>query len=160
MIPNVVRTWAPQGKTPIHRHRKDSATRSRDLRNSVSPGRHRLGLYYLLFYDNIGQEEVCLYLRELLRVLRGPVILLLDNFIDAQGKGDRAVPRQTSPPAHRVLPGLCAATESRRRRLVIGQAGTGQQLPKGCGRIDGRHPWLHRRNSEITEKAARVHLPV
>ena len=38
-----------------------------------------MGLYYLLFYDNIGQDEVCVFLRELLRHLRGTVILLLDN---------------------------------------------------------------------------------
>ena len=79
MIPNVVRTWAPQGHTPIHRHRQQRDKISVISGISVSPGRHRLGLYYLLFYDNIGQEEVCLYLRELLRCLRGPVIVLLDN---------------------------------------------------------------------------------
>jgi len=46
---------------------------------SVSPRRQRLGLYYLLFFNNIGQEEVGLFLQELLRHLRGPVIALLDN---------------------------------------------------------------------------------
>ena len=46
---------------------------------SLSPKRHHLGLYYLLFYDNIGQEEVCVFLRGLLRQLRGPLIVLLDN---------------------------------------------------------------------------------
>jgi len=52
----------------------------------VSPQRHRLGLYYLLFLDNIGQQEVCLFLRELLRYLRGPLIVLLDNSSTHQGK--------------------------------------------------------------------------
>jgi transposase len=76
----VVRTWAPQGKTPIHRHRQSRRDKISVISGiSVSPRRHRLGLYYLLFYDNIGQDEVCLYLRELLRQLRGPVIVLLDN---------------------------------------------------------------------------------
>ena len=37
---------------------------------SVSPRRQRLGLYYQLYFDNIGQEEVCMFLRELLRHLR------------------------------------------------------------------------------------------
>jgi transposase len=46
---------------------------------SVSPRRQRLGLYYLLFFNHLGQEEVCLFLQELLRHLRGPVIALLDN---------------------------------------------------------------------------------
>jgi transposase len=34
----------------------------------------------------IGQEEVCMYLRELLRLLRGTVILLLDNSSTHKGK--------------------------------------------------------------------------
>lgn len=46
---------------------------------SVSPERNRLGLYYLLFSENIGQEEVCAFLRALLRHFRGPLIVLLDN---------------------------------------------------------------------------------
>jgi transposase len=80
LIPNVVRTWAPQGQTPIHRHRQGRRDKISVISGiSVSPRRRRLGLYYLLFYDNIGQDEVCVFLRELLRHLRGPVIVLLDN---------------------------------------------------------------------------------
>lgn len=45
----------------------------------MSSKRQRLGLYYLLFFDNIGQQEVCAFLRGLLRHLRGPIIVLLDN---------------------------------------------------------------------------------
>ena len=48
--------------------------------------RHYLGLYYLLFFDNIGQDEVCSFLRELLRHLRGRVIVLLDNSSTHQGQ--------------------------------------------------------------------------
>jgi transposase len=33
----------------------------------------------MFFWDNIGQEEVCLFIREVLRHLRGKVIALLDN---------------------------------------------------------------------------------
>ena len=36
--------------------------------------------------DLIGQEEVCVFLRELLRHLRGPVIALLDNSSTHQGE--------------------------------------------------------------------------
>jgi putative transposase len=80
LIPNVVRTWAPQGQTPIHRHRQGRRDKISVISGiSVSPRRHRLGLYYLLFYDNIGQDEVCMFLRELLRHMRGPIIVLLDN---------------------------------------------------------------------------------
>jgi transposase len=52
----------------------------------LSPKRQQLGLYYLLFFENIGQEEVSVFLRELLRHLRGPVIVLLDN--SSTHKGD------------------------------------------------------------------------
>lgn len=51
----------------------------------MSPRRHHLSLYSLLFFDNLGQAEVCRFLRELLRHLRGPVIALLDNSSTHQG---------------------------------------------------------------------------
>jgi len=83
----VVRTWAPQGQTPVFRHRQGRRDKISVISGiSVSPQRHRLGLYYLLFLDNIGQEEVCRFLRELLRHLRGPVMVLLDNSSTHQGK--------------------------------------------------------------------------
>ena len=83
----MVRTWAPQGQTPIHRHRQGRRDKISVISGiSVSPSRHRLGLYYLLFYDNIGQDEVCIFLRELLRHLCGPVIVLLDNSSTLKGK--------------------------------------------------------------------------
>lgn len=82
----MVRTWAPQGQTPIHRHRQGRRDKISVISGiSVSPRQHRVGLYYLLFYDNIGQDEVCVFLRELLRHLPGPVIVLLDNSSTHQG---------------------------------------------------------------------------
>ena len=33
----------------------------------------------MFFVDNIGQEEVCVFLREVLRRLRGAVVVLIDN---------------------------------------------------------------------------------
>jgi transposase len=95
LIPNVVRTWAPQGQTPIHRHRQGRRDKISVISGiSVSPRRHRLGLYYLLFYDNIGQDEVCVFLRELLRCLRGPVIILLDNSSTHKGEPIEQLLRQ------------------------------------------------------------------
>jgi transposase len=80
LAPLVVRTWAPQGSTPLQHHRQGRRDKISVISGiSASPQRQHLGLYYLLFLDNIGQEEVCLFLRELLRHLRGPVIVLLDN---------------------------------------------------------------------------------
>jgi len=82
----VAKTWAPIGETPIHRHpyRRDKVSVISAV--SVSPQRQRLSLYYYLFYDNIGQEEVCLFLRHLLRHLRGEVIVLLDNSTTHKGQ--------------------------------------------------------------------------
>ena len=82
----MAKTWAPIGETPIHRHpyRRDKVSVISGV--SVSPQRQQLNLYYFLFYDNIGQEEVCLFLRHLLEHLRGQVVVLLDNSTTHKGK--------------------------------------------------------------------------
>ena len=83
----MVRTWAPEGQTPIHRHRQGRRDKISVISGiSLSPKRQQLGLYYLLFFDNIGQQEVCVFLRELLRHLRGPVIVLLDSSSTHKGE--------------------------------------------------------------------------
>ncbi len=45
----------------------------------MSPRRRRCGLYFLLSPKNIQHPEVCAFLRNLLRHLRGPVIVIWDN---------------------------------------------------------------------------------
>lgn len=83
----MVRTWAPEGQTPVHHHRQGRRDKISVISGiSLSPKRHHLGLYYLLFFDNIEQQEVCVFLRELLRHLRGPIIALLDNSTTHQGE--------------------------------------------------------------------------
>jgi len=79
LIPTVLRTWAPRGCTPIlhHRYRRDKVSVISGI--SVSPQRQRLGLFYRMHLTNIGQVEVCEFLRQLLRHLPGHVIVLLDN---------------------------------------------------------------------------------
>ena len=95
LAPLVAKTWAPRGCTPFQRHRQGRRDKISVISGiSLSPRRHRLGLYYLLFYDNIAQEEVCVFLRELLRHLRGPVIVLLDNSSTHQGEPLRKLLRQ------------------------------------------------------------------
>ena len=87
LIPNLARTWAPRGQTPIHRHRQGKREKISVISGiSVSPQRQHLGLYYLLFRNNIGQQEVCYFLRQLLRHLPGPLIVLLDNSSTHEGK--------------------------------------------------------------------------
>jgi transposase len=86
LIPTVLRTWAPRGRTPIHRHRyrRDKASVISGI--SLSPRRQRLSLFYRLHLTNIGQIEVCQFLRLLLRHLPGHVIVLFDN--SSTHKGD------------------------------------------------------------------------
>jgi transposase len=77
LIPNVRRTWAPRGQTPIvrHRYRRDKISAI-----TASGERHRLGLYVHLYpAANITHVEVAVFLRALLRHLRGHVIVLLDR---------------------------------------------------------------------------------
>jgi transposase len=87
LAPLVVKTWAPRGSTPLQHHRQGRREKISVISGiSLSPQRHHLSLYYLLFYDNIAQEEVCVFLRELLRHLRGPIIVLVDNSSTHQGE--------------------------------------------------------------------------
>jgi hypothetical protein len=69
----------PRDQTPVHRHgyRRDKISVISGV--SVSPKRQSLGLFYQLYFHNIGQEEVCVFLRDLPRHLRGPVIAILDH---------------------------------------------------------------------------------
>jgi transposase len=97
LIPHVAKTWSPQGCTPVHYHRQRRRDKVSVISGiSVSPKQQRLGLYYQLYFDNIGQEEVCLFLRGLLRHLRGPVIVLLDNSSTHQGQRLQQLLRQYS----------------------------------------------------------------
>jgi transposase len=69
---------------PRHRYRRDKISVISGV--SVSPKRQRLGLFYQLYFNNIGQDEVCVFLRDLLRHLRGPVITVPDNSQTHQGE--------------------------------------------------------------------------
>jgi len=99
LTPSVRKTWSPVGITPLLRHqfRNDRISVISGL--SVSPRRERLGLYGMFFWDNIGQEEVCAFLREVLRQLRGHVIALLDNSNTHRGQ-PLAELRQLFPRLH------------------------------------------------------------
>ena len=79
LIPNVRKTWAPVGCTPTVRHSYQRDKRSAISAVSVSPARRRVGLYMHLHPDNLTGAEVVVFLRDLLRHLRGPVELLWDG---------------------------------------------------------------------------------
>jgi len=86
LIPCVVQTWAPRGKTPVLRHRFQRDKLSVISAVSVTQRRRRLGLYWRLHSENIGQKDVCAFLRYLLRHIRSPLIALLDNSRTHKGK--------------------------------------------------------------------------
>lgn len=75
----VCKTWAPRGETPTVRYeyRHDRLSVISGL--SVSSIRERLGLFYQLHESNIRRPEVCLFLRAVLRHLRGEVVVVWDN---------------------------------------------------------------------------------
>lgn len=79
LIPNVRRTWAPQGQTPVIRycfkHQKISAINAL----AVSPKRKRIALYLQFRRHSFKGLEVKKFLCYLLRHIRGPIILLWDG---------------------------------------------------------------------------------
>jgi len=79
LTPTVRRTWAPRGQTPVMRHwdRRDRVSAISAV--SVSPRRQRLGLYMHLYPQNLTNDEVAIFLRHLLRHLRGHVIVIWDR---------------------------------------------------------------------------------
>jgi transposase len=79
LIPNVRKTWAPAGCTPILRHsyRRDKISAIGSV--TVSPGCHHFGLYVRFHAHNITGTEVVAFLRYLLRHLRRDVVLVWDN---------------------------------------------------------------------------------
>ncbi|MBI5571283.1 MAG: transposase [Desulfomonile tiedjei] len=79
LIPNVARTWAPKGETPVVRYLYKQDRISAISALAVSPTRKRLALYLTLRTRNLTGLDVRAFLQHLLRHLRGPVVLLWDR---------------------------------------------------------------------------------
>ena len=79
LIPNIRRTWAPKGKTPVfyHLYKQDRISSISAL--SVSPKRRRLALYLQFRARNLTGLDVRSFLKELFKHLRRPVVLLWDR---------------------------------------------------------------------------------
>ena len=79
LIPTRRRTWGPEGQTPrvpySYKHDRISALAVL----TVSPVRQRIGLYARFQQDNFKAVHVAPFLRQLLRHMPGPVILLWDR---------------------------------------------------------------------------------
>lgn len=91
--PLVRRTLAPRGQTPILRvpgGRRKKVSVIAGL--SLSPRAHQLGLYFRTYPDAyINAAATANFLRELLRHLRGKVIVVWDNGPNHKGDPIRAV---------------------------------------------------------------------
>ena len=86
LIPTVRKTWSPRGQTPLLHHQTWPRHKISVISGiSISPIRHRLGLYFAVHQTNIARTQVLAFLRQILRHLRGPVILLWDNSKTHQG---------------------------------------------------------------------------
>jgi hypothetical protein len=79
LIPNVRKTWAPVGETPLLRHHDKRDRISTITALTVSPHRQRLGVWVQFHTSNITGVEVRDFLRYLLRHLRGSIVLLWDG---------------------------------------------------------------------------------
>ncbi|MBI4801752.1 MAG: transposase [Elusimicrobia bacterium] len=87
LVPNLVRTWAPKGKTPQLRCAGSWGKISAISAISVSPKRRRLALYARFYRGkNIKSPQVARFLRHLLKHLRGPILLLWDSGMPHRGK--------------------------------------------------------------------------
>lgn len=88
MLPTVRRTWAPRGQTPILHHRTRSHRKISTIGAlTISPRRRRLGLYLHWHPDkNIAATEIIDFLHDLLRHLRGNVVLVWDRLSGHRSK--------------------------------------------------------------------------
>jgi transposase len=79
LTPTVRRTWAPRGRGAVldSFDRRDRLSAISCL--TVSPQASRLNLYFQLFSDNVHGEQVVAFLRELKRMLGGPMTVLWDR---------------------------------------------------------------------------------
>lgn len=83
MAPLVRRSWHPRGQTPVlyqrtRAHKKVSAIAA----ICIAPGRDRIRLYFRLHPDtNINSDLVIGFLRQLIRQLDGPIVLLWDRLL-------------------------------------------------------------------------------
>ena len=79
LIPNLKRTWAPQGPTPhCPRWYKQGRVNAFNAL-VVSPQQKHLALYAQFYHRTLRGEEVVGFLKPLLHHLRGPVVLLWDR---------------------------------------------------------------------------------
>lgn len=97
MAPVVRRSWAPRGNTPIlyqrtRSHRKVSVIAAL----CVTPGRDSVHLYFRLHPDaNINSVSVSNFLKNLLKQLNKPMVLVWDRFLAHRAKRVQSLVRNS-----------------------------------------------------------------
>lgn len=83
MAPLVRRTWMPTGKTPILKHQTRSHKKvSAIAAICISPTREQVHLYFRLHADeNINTNRAIAFLKQLLKQLQTPVVLIWDRLL-------------------------------------------------------------------------------
>lgn len=79
LIPNVKRTWAPVGQTPTIRYCFKHTKLSAISALAVSPKRKHIALYLQFRRHNFKGTDVKQFLQELLKQIRGPILVLGDG---------------------------------------------------------------------------------
>src|ERR687888_2410013 len=74
LIPNLRRTWAPKGKTPVHHHSYRRSKISTLGALSVSAKRKHLALYLQFYERNVKGLDIKAFLSDLLQHLQGNLI--------------------------------------------------------------------------------------
>jgi len=77
--PLVRRTWAPRGKTPVHRSWARHDRRSVISALTVSPRRRRIGLHFAIYPNNIRTPESGGFIRALRRKIGTKLLLVWDR---------------------------------------------------------------------------------
>jgi transposase len=79
LVPNLKRTWAPKGQTPYCPVWYKQGRVNAFTAVAVSPKRKKVALYAQFHRRTLRGEEVVEFLHQLLRHLRGPLVLLWDR---------------------------------------------------------------------------------
>jgi transposase len=81
MLQSVLRrSWSPRGKTPIHVQSQSHQRISVISAITLSPQRKRLNAHFRLHTHNIKSADVLAFLEGLRRIIRGKIILIMDNW--------------------------------------------------------------------------------
>ncbi|MCH8141257.1 MAG: IS630 family transposase [Proteobacteria bacterium] len=106
MLPTVRRTWAPRGQTPILHHRGRRHQKVSVIGGlTISPRKKQLRLFLHWHPDaNVGEVEVIDFLRELLRHLRGRVIIVWDRLNAHRSRRVKAYPASRTRVTLELLP--------------------------------------------------------